>query len=450
MEGIMTLTRNATALFCAAMLASFNLITIAQVRAENRIDTQLPNAPELSAYGEFAVGVKTLELINPNQIDVVRLMAEQSAADNLPRYDRSLTVEMWYPAARDSQGEQVLNAYLRDAKQQIALHGRGIRDAKPLLLKNKFPFVIISHGYPGNRYLMAHLGENLASKGYVVASIDHTDSTYRALGAFASTLINRPLDQSFVLDQIQALTQERDSFLYNLADTQNTALIGYSMGAYGAVIMAGAGVTESAVSMRGSAPHQLLSMHQQGSESQKKRPDPRLKTVVAFAPWGMNYGVWNAEGLSDISIPMLVVGGSQDDVSGYENGIRAIWKNASNSDRALLTFDNANHSAGAPMPAPKESYYFNEALGINVSEHYTDAVWDTVRMNNISQHFVTAWLGKHLKNRKEMEVYLDLIPDSNQGVWAQDEQGKANNKHTHWHGFANRTAKGLRFERLSQ
>ena len=38
--------------------------------------------------------------------------------------------------------------------------------------------MIISHGYPGNRYLMSHLGENLASKGFVVASIDHRDSTY--------------------------------------------------------------------------------------------------------------------------------------------------------------------------------------------------------------------------------------------------------------------------------
>lgn len=446
----MNLSKNATALFCAAILATLNLLVIAQVRAENRIDTQLPNAPALSAYGEFSVGVKTLELVNPNQIDVVRLMAEHSAADSIPRYDRPLTVELWYPAVEDSQGEQVLSAYLRDAKQKIALHGRGIRDAKPLSSQNNFPFVIISHGYPGNRYLMAHLAENLASKGYVVASIDHTDSTYRTLGAFASTLINRPLDQSFVLDQVQALSQDRDSFLYQLVDTQNTALIGYSMGAYGAVIMAGAGVTEGALSMPGAAPQKLLSMHQQGSESQKNRPDPRLKTIIAFAPWGMNYGVWDAEGLSGIRIPMLVVGGSQDDVSGYDNGIRSIWEKASNSDRALLTFDNANHSAGAPMPAPKESYYFNEALGINVSEHYTDAVWDTVRMNNISQHFVTVWLGKHLKNEKGMEVYLDLLPNSNEGVWAKDEQGTVNSKHTHWHGFVNRTAKGLRFERLSQ
>ena len=41
-----------------------------------------------------------------------------------------------------------------------------------------FPLVVISHGYPGNRYLMSHLGENLASKGYVTVSIDHAESTY--------------------------------------------------------------------------------------------------------------------------------------------------------------------------------------------------------------------------------------------------------------------------------
>ena len=34
------------------------------------------------------------------------------------------------------------------------------------------------------------------------------------------------------------------------------------------------------------------------------------------------------------------------------NGIRAIWKGAGSVDRALLTFDNANHNAGAPIPAP--------------------------------------------------------------------------------------------------
>jgi predicted dienelactone hydrolase len=54
--------------------------------------------------------------------------------------------------------------------------------------------VIISHGYPGNRFLMSHIGENLASKGFVCVSIDHKDSTYDDQKAFASTLYNRPFD----------------------------------------------------------------------------------------------------------------------------------------------------------------------------------------------------------------------------------------------------------------
>ena len=68
-----------------------------------------------------------------------------------------------------------------------------MRDAAPAAAAGGYPLVILSHGYPGNRYLLGHLGENLASKGFVVASIDHPDSTYDDQKAFASTLYNRPL-----------------------------------------------------------------------------------------------------------------------------------------------------------------------------------------------------------------------------------------------------------------
>jgi predicted dienelactone hydrolase len=195
-------------------------------------------------------------------------------------------------------------------------------------------------------------------------------------------------------------------------------------------------------------PSGLLAMYQQGTTSQAKRPDPRIKTVIAFAPWGMNYKVWNEQGLADIDVPMLFVAGSVDDVSGYESGVRALWQNAKNTERALLTYENANHSAGAPMPAPEESFYFSEELGFNVSEHYQDAVWESARMNNIAQHFATAWLEKYLKKNAEMQEYLNLVPASNNGIWAKDQSGAEKPEHTHWKGFKNRTAKGLKFEWL--
>ncbi|NND72372.1 MAG: dienelactone hydrolase, partial [Rhodothermales bacterium] len=77
--------------------------------------------------------------------------------------------------------------------------------------------------------LLSHLAENIASQGYVVASIDHTDSTYRTQTSFGSTLRNRSLDQVFVLNEMERLGNNTASFLEGLVDTSNTAIIGYSM-----------------------------------------------------------------------------------------------------------------------------------------------------------------------------------------------------------------------------
>jgi predicted dienelactone hydrolase len=279
-------------------------------------------------------------------------------------------------------------------------------------------------------------------------SIDHTDSTYRTQAAFGSTLVNRPLDQLFTLDQIEAMSNDPSSFLHQMVDVNNSALIGYSMGGYGAVIMAGAGITDSAVNFPLGVPHQILNMHKNGTKTQLKRPDPRLKTVVAFAPWGMNYGFWDANGLQEIDIPMLFVAGSEDETSGYENGTRAIWQAASNTDRSLLTFDNASHNAAAPYPAPTEGREFDEDIGFAPYEHYADAVWNTSKMNNVLQHFASVWMGKHLKEDQSMAPYLDLIPTGNEGVWSKETDGTPNTEHTHWRGFKQLSAKGLRYETL--
>jgi predicted dienelactone hydrolase len=415
--------------------------------AENRIDTQRPDAPELAAYGQYSIGVKTLKIVNPQQLDI--LQTDPTKPTKLTRYDRPLTLEVWYPAVANSKGKTTLDVFLRDGKTQVAIEGKAVRDAKPLKTQQQFPLVLVSHGYPGNRFLLSHLTENIASKGYVVVAIDHTDSTYRTKAAFGSTLLNRPLDQLFTLDQIELMSKDGSSFLYNLVNTDNSALIGYSMGGYGAVISAGGGLTQQAVDYPWGLPPNTLAIHQDNNEAHQS-PDPRLKTVIAFAPWGMNYGVWDQTTLKGVNVPMLFAAGSVDDVSGYEKGVRAIWKGTTEVERALLTFENANHGAAAPIPAPEESYFFDEELGFNVSEHYTDAVWDTIRMNNIAQHFVTAWLGKYLKDDKNMDVYLNLEVNSNDGIWSKDENGQAKADHNHWAGFKNRTAKGLKFETLAK
>jgi predicted dienelactone hydrolase len=393
----------------------------------------LPDAPELAARGNYNVGVQTIEVINRQQVDVLNYKNDSAAA-----YDRKLKLEVWYPAiVADgdigivSYDEVMGNANSKDRPNiPFRFHGRATRNAVPIREDGTFPLVIVSHGYTGSRLLMTYLTENLASKGYVVVSIDHMESTFRDAAGFTSTLLNRALDDLFVLKEISRLSTTKDSFLYEVVNPELTALIGYSMGGYGAVNVAGAGYSPQAV--------QFFSSISGGSKALEKRmmdnaefkasADPRIKVMVAFAPWGMERGVWNAEGLAGITIPSLFVAGSEDDISGYENGTKAIYQGAVNSDRYLLTYLNARHNV-APNPPPVDVI----KPGIHIDEYlrYGDSVWDQRRINNINQHFVTAFLELYLKKNSVYKEYLD-VPD--------------NSIESTWKGFKPRTSIGLQMQ----
>lgn len=421
------------------------LCTPAQAQ-ENRIDAVRSDAPELAKWGKHAIGVLTLDLVNPAQVDVVRVTAAQPQ----PLYDRPLKVEVWYPASTDPARPpgSSYRVTTRDGKTLATLSGRAVREAPADSAHGPYPLVIVSHGYPGNRFLLSHLAENLAGKGYVVASIDHTDSTYTDKAAFGSTLRNRPLDILFVLDALAKINDRQDNALSRMVDAQNTALIGYSMGGYGVINAAGGGVTAASVLQPWSAPNGLLRIRQSGTPEYLASMDSRIKAAVAFAPWGWNVGLWDAASLGGVKVPVFLVAGSVDDVSGYAPGVRDVFESCSQVPRYLLTFENANHNAGAPIPAPRETWALDGQSAFMAQEHYSDAVWDNVRMNNIAQHFVTAFLGRYLRNDAGMSAYLDVVESSGTGKWSVDASGKTKADHTYWKGFPERSAVGLRLEYL--
>jgi predicted dienelactone hydrolase len=274
---------------------------------------------------------------------------------------------------------------------------------------------VVSHGYLGSRLLMTYLTENLASKGYVVVAIDHTESTYRDAAPFPSTLLNRAKDILFTLNEIATLSANNSgSFLAGLADANNTALIGYSMGGYGVLNAAGAGYSQQAATffatMTGGS--KSIEVRTTNNPEFKASQDTRIKAVVAFAPWGMQRGVWDAEGLKGLTTPTFFVAGSQDDVSGYEDGIKAIYKGAINTNRYLLTYQNARHNV-APNPPPAEAF---KAGNFREYAHYSEPAWNEKHINNINQHFVTAFLGIHLK-QQDFGKFLSVQPNSNEKNW---------------------------------
>jgi predicted dienelactone hydrolase len=427
------------------VLCSLLLAATAGIAAQlNRIDVVTPAAPELAAFGPHAIGVRTIEATDRNRPDVLNT----KEGGPIARYDRTLTLEVWYPAAL-SAGQQAGGEYrtiTRNPAVTTTLHGQAVRDAAPARAA-AFPVVIISHGYPGNRYLMSHLGENLASKGFITVSIDHKDSTYDDQKAFASTLYNRSLDQLFVLGEIDRLGRAGSgSFLAGLADASRTGLVGYSMGGYGVVNVVGGGYSEAALTGQTAPPNRLLADRAASNAAYRASVDSRIKAAIVIAPWGMQTGFWDAEGLKGITTPLLFVAGSLDDVAGYEKGTRAIYAGAVNADRYLLTFVNAGHNAAAPYPAPVEAIASPASAGASPFSHYADAVWDTTRMNNILQHFATAYFGLYLKGERDKQSYFEVVPNGKDAVYAIDRDGKPTATHNYWKGFKRGTAAGLMLE----
>ncbi|HYW32902.1 MAG TPA: hypothetical protein VE869_15485, partial [Gemmatimonas sp.] len=192
----------------------------------------------------------------------------------------------------------------------------------------------------------------------------------------------------------------------------------------------------------------LLERSADNSTYQRTGGDARIKAAVAIGPWGMQIGMWDSGGLAGIRTPTLFVAGSADDVSGYENGTRALYRGAVNAERYLLTFLGAGHNAGAPIPAPAQSYAYSARLKSFPFTHYADPIWDTRRMNNILAHFITAHFDARLKGDSSKLAYLEVLPNGKDGVYAIDQGGKPLATHSYWKGFKRGTAAGLVLERL--
>ncbi len=403
------------------------------LQAENLFTQQPTVAPSLAMPGKHAVGVKTITLTNPNQL---------SGFDLTTQIDRALTVEVWYPAKLSSDAQ---NATYKDetrSGQAFLLSGRAYRDAKQASATKDSPLIILSHGYTGYRSMFFDLGEHLASHGYVVASIDHTDSTNKEIdfpagagAGFLSTLLNRARDQQFVMDTLMS----DDSEWADMLDQQRAAVLGYSMGGYGALntvggcydfplpMLAGFQMNEQ----QASAARQVLNT----CAANRTEADPRWKAVVTIAPWGGEAGVHTEDSLANLTVPALFIAGELDDVSGYENGVAKLFEQTGSKDKYMLVYENARHNIAA-HPAPQAAYGNDLDIG-----HYFEPAWSSETINRINNHMVLAFLNCHVNGQADA---CSLLPERESSDQLKQADGKMSPA---WPGFQERWATGLQFKR---
>ncbi|GAA3791724.1 alpha/beta hydrolase [Sphaerisporangium flaviroseum] len=145
---------------------------------------------------------------------------------------RELMVSLWYPAK--SPGKRRAR-YMTPKESELILKGTGMTgvpsdalsktrtnafsDAKPTGGRRDLPLVVLSPGFTWPRSSLTALAEELASRGYVVAGIDHTYETFATTFPDGRVTIcaacelqtddfgkkaveSRAADTSFVLDEL--------------------------------------------------------------------------------------------------------------------------------------------------------------------------------------------------------------------------------------------------------
>lgn len=237
------------------------------------------------------------------------------------------------------------------------------------------PVVVLSHGMGENRDTSSWLAEEWAARGYWVVSLTHRGSDREVLemkgisGIIAATRKpetwrNRPLDVTFVLDQIARRSEEIPHV--SGADPSRVAVAGHSAGAFTAAALAGlpAGDTAQLKDERVSA---IIAMSM-----------PKLDTVVPPDAW------------SGIDVPALHVTGTMDVSIQYwtfPRHRRIPFENAARrGDQYLVTLRGATHST-----------YSNEEATSARGRRLHAAV------SGVTSIFLDGWLGGNGTAREQLE-----------------------------------------------
>jgi predicted dienelactone hydrolase len=155
-----------------------------------------------------------------------------------------------------------------------------------------FPIVVFSHGNGGIRIQSFFFAAHLASHGFIVATPDHHGNTFLDIAAGlvdAQVVANRPIDMSFLIDEMLARSADSESFFAGSIDPERIGMSGHSFGGFTTWALAGQGSGQS-------------DFH-----------DARVKAILPQAP---------ASPFSDaffgtITIPTLIIGGSIDETTPF-------------------------------------------------------------------------------------------------------------------------------------
>ncbi len=364
-----------------------------------------PDAPTYALHGPYWVGTSTFVI-------------EDSA--------NPIEVRAWYPALNPDGAAEAITYMMHWDKYQFEgldssiptdIAGRALADAEVDASAAPYPLVVFSHGSGTEPVFYAWLVEHLASYGFVVIGIDHEEIVDATGYDFPRTTIVRAQTIPRALDFATTLTAANGA-LAGMIDMESVAVAGQSYGGYTALAAAGARFDMAAYEQRCAAlapddpgqamcflvpaqaeMAQLLGLDSIPQGLWPAMGDARIDALVTIA--GDAY-MFDEQGLAEITIPVLALGGTSDAATLYDWGIRPTYDHVSSQQKILAAFEGANHFISGTIctDAP--------AIVTVYASYYmcSDSVWDINRAHDLMNHFTTAFLLDELKGDAEAAAAL--------------------------------------------
>lgn len=139
---------------------------------------------------------------------------------------REVKVGIWYPTLFDTTKFLYNDIFYG----QVAFNA--------LIIKDRFPLILFSHGSEGHRFNQHYLAEFMASHGFICASIEHDGDNVldNSMSKLLDNLWHRPLDVKFALNSL--LSHE----FKNNIKLDSIGFAGHSFGGYTGLALLGATV----------------------------------------------------------------------------------------------------------------------------------------------------------------------------------------------------------------
>jgi len=248
---------------------------------------------------------------------------------------RTLKTSIWYPTTAGAQGSS-----------------QEFEDGAPDASGGPYPLILSSHGACGDVPRGWFLAREWARRGFVIAAPEHEkDTRYDCdLSSRAMMQFARPLDMSFVLDQMLFLNVDASSFLYGLVAPDAIGMSGGSFGGHTTLIVAGAtpNLDHLAEYCEGdpACNWDICCMQDQLQQLYPGQriidlSDPRITAALPMVADG--YGWLQEDGMAKIKVPIMFMGGQNDTIAPPATQQIPMYA-ATVSTKYLLILSGAEHS----------------------------------------------------------------------------------------------------------